>query len=75
MFHNEQIPKEWQLFGDSFLLLGRADQANYCLLLLSNHLQIKWQTTPAMTATKNDAMYSIPNPLSVTSIGAVTIRL
>ena len=75
MFYHEQIPKEWQLFGDSFLFLGRTDQANYRLPLLSNHLQTKWQTTPAMTATKNDAMYSIMNPLSVTSMGAVTIRL
>ena len=35
-----------------------AGQANYRLLLLSSHLQIRWHTIPAITVTINEASKS-----------------
>lgn len=54
MLHDEQTSREWYLSRGSFLFLGRTNQVNDCLVRLSNHLQMKWQTTPAMTAIKKE---------------------
>ena len=41
-------------------------------LSLSNHLQMRWQTTPATTVTIKDKMYSITkHPLSLPVTGTV----
>ena len=72
VFYDEQNPEELQLSGVSSCSFGWANQANYRLRLLSNHLQTRWQTTPAITAIKNEVIYSMTIPLPATSIGAVT---
>lgn len=40
------------------------NQANYRLWLSSSHLQTRWQTTPAITATKNETNGSTLRPPS-----------
>ena len=58
----KRTPKEEQLFGGSYVLFVTLNQADYRLLLPSSHLQIRWQTTPAMTAAENDISISISKP-------------
>ena len=50
-----------------------AGQANYRLLLLSSHLQIRWHTIPAITVTMNEASKSNLSPPFCYQYGAVTI--
>lgn len=54
-------------------LVGVIFYASYHYWSLSSHLQMIWQVTPAMTATKNEAMISKSrHPLPVPSVGMVT---
>lgn len=68
-------PESCSPLGFLLRFIVALNQANYRLSLSPNHLQTRWQTTPVMTATKNETNNSITKPLLVTSIGAVTSLL
>ena len=55
IFNARQKPPERQSLGAFFLCFyGTLTEACCCYHRLSNHLQMRWQVTPAATATKKD---------------------
>ena len=57
-------PESCSSLGFLLRFIVALNQANCRLQLSSNHLQMRWQTTPAMTATKNETNNSITRPPS-----------
>ena len=71
-------PRELRSLGFSipFLYGGLNHRLVTGYLSPSNHLQMRWQTTPAMTVTTKDKMFSIAKHLlPVTRLEAVTLLL
>lgn len=64
MLSQSEIPESGYSLGFLLCFWVALNQANYRVWLSSNHLQMRWQTTPAVTATVNEMNSSISKPPS-----------
>ena len=72
MFKQQNPPVAATIGGFLFAFGVCADQASYRLCFLSNHLQMQWLATPAITVSKNVVSSVIFVPPSCYQYGAVT---
>ena len=72
LFKQQNPPVAATIGGFLFAFGVCADQASYRLCFLSNHLQMQWLATPAITVSKNVVSSVIFVPPSCYQYGAVT---